>query len=107
MQKAQALGSLSGTTVLKEDEVSSSEEVAQEKDHSGKETTKSSLELPLIGEQFRNSAKQIELPCLSMFPVENIYESAAKLLFLCIKWARSIPSFLQVINQTMTRVLFL
>lgn len=27
---------------------------------------------------------------------ESIYESAAKLLFLTVKWARSIPSFLQL-----------
>lgn len=27
---------------------------------------------------------------------ENVYESAAKLLFLTVKWARSIPSFLQL-----------
>lgn len=27
---------------------------------------------------------------------ENVYESAAKLLFLGVKWARSIPSFMQV-----------
>ena len=29
-------------------------------------------------------------------PGENVYESAAKLLFLGVKWARSIPSFMQV-----------
>src|SRR5438045_3461299 len=28
---------------------------------------------------------------------EDIYEAAAKLLFLSVKWVRSIPSFLQVI----------
>lgn len=36
----------------------------------------------------------LELP-ISHGP-ENIYESAAKLLFLTVKWARSIPSFLQL-----------
>ncbi|XP_076090891.1 nuclear receptor subfamily 2 group E member 1-like [Mytilus galloprovincialis] len=27
---------------------------------------------------------------------DNIYETAARLLFMCVKWARSIPSFLQL-----------
>ena len=29
-------------------------------------------------------------------PIENIYESAAKLLFMSVKWSRSIPSFQQL-----------
>ena len=29
-------------------------------------------------------------------PLENVYENAAKLLFIGVKWARSIPSFMQV-----------
>lgn len=33
---------------------------------------------------------------LSEYRVENVYESAAKLLFLAVNWARSLPSFLQV-----------
>jgi hypothetical protein len=32
----------------------------------------------------------------SLLPAENIYEFAAKLLFLAVKWPRSISSFLQV-----------
>lgn len=34
-----------------------------------------------------------------ILPSENIYESAAKLLFLSVKWARTIPSFLQVCSE--------
>jgi hypothetical protein len=34
-----------------------------------------------------------------LFPSENIYETAAKLLFMCVKWSKSVPSFLQVIQQ--------
>lgn len=40
--------------------------------------------------------RPLDISCLSLFPAENIYESAAKLLFLAVKWARTIPSFLQV-----------
>lgn len=101
IQKSQTLSTLSGSSVLKDDEVTSSEEVTQGKEQPIKEDTKKNLELPLISEQFRNCNKQIELPCLSLFPVENIYESAAKLLFLCIKWTRSVPSFLQVIKNAL------
>lgn len=32
----------------------------------------------------------------SLLLTENVYESAARLLFLAVKWARSIPSFLEV-----------
>ena len=38
-------------------------------------------------------------PTLSIPPIapaENIYESAAKLLFMSVKWSRSIPSFQQL-----------
>ncbi|XP_044736926.1 nuclear receptor subfamily 2 group E member 1-like [Chrysoperla carnea] len=35
----------------------------------------------------------------TIFPSENIYESAAKLLFLSVKWARTIPSFLQLSHK--------
>lgn len=44
----------------------------------------------------RQSTRPIDMSCLTMLPSENIYESAAKLLFLSVKWARTIPSFLQV-----------
>jgi hypothetical protein len=27
---------------------------------------------------------------------ENVYETAAKLLFMCVRWAKSIPSYLQL-----------
>ena len=29
-------------------------------------------------------------------PTENIFEAAARLLFMSVKWARNIPSFLQL-----------
>ena len=29
-------------------------------------------------------------------PSDNVYETAARLLFMSVKWARSIPSFLQL-----------
>lgn len=93
------------TMNIKDDEVSSSEE-AQSKnndddseEHHRKEDAKSRLELPIISDPIR-TGRSLEIPNLPLFPVENIYESAAKLLFLSIKWARSIPSFLQVrLNQ--------
>ncbi|XP_071451821.1 photoreceptor-specific nuclear receptor-like [Hetaerina americana] len=37
-----------------------------------------------------------EASSLLLPPVDGVYESAAKLLFLAVKWARSIPSFLQL-----------
>lgn len=38
-------------------------------------------------------------------PNESIYESAAKLLFMSIKWARSVPSFLQLQDGDQTLLL--
>lgn len=32
----------------------------------------------------------------SILPAENIYESAARLLFAAVQWARGIPSFFEV-----------
>lgn len=57
---------------------------------------KSSLDLPILSEHSKTLLRPLEIPCLNLFPAENIYESAAKLLFLSIKWAKSIPSFLQL-----------
>lgn len=54
---------------------------------------KNRLELPVIGNMY---TKSLNLSAVSLFPAENVYESAAKLLFLAVKWARTIPSFLQV-----------
>ncbi|KAL1490404.1 hypothetical protein ABEB36_013109 [Hypothenemus hampei] len=76
---------------LKDDDiVTSSEEVGQEKHES-----EMRLELPIGSES--------ESKPLNLVPVEvpqsiaeNIYESAAKLLFLAIKWAKTIPSFLRL-----------
>lgn len=60
---------------------------------------KAKLELPIISELPRASVRPpMEIPYLSLFPAENVYESAAKLLFIAIKWARTIPSFLQVLT---------
>lgn len=109
--------SLNSRSGIKDDEVSSSEEITQEKcgaegisssqhlhkailklfflDNSG-EDTKSRLELPIIHDSCTQNTRQFDLPSLNLFPTENIYESAAKLLFLSIKWARTIPSFLQL-----------
>ena len=38
-------------------------------------------------------------------PSESVYESAAKLLFMSIKWARSVPSFLQLQEGDQTMLL--
>ncbi|KAJ8961283.1 hypothetical protein NQ318_008968 [Aromia moschata] len=92
------ISSRNGT--VKDDEVSSSEEIAQNKsaeEASSTEKANSRLELPSDNEPCRTATfRQIEVPCLNLFPAENVYESAAKLLFLAIKWARTIPSFLQL-----------
>ena len=48
---------------------------------------------------FTSPRKPSSPPSLSMpllAPIENIYESAAKLLFMSVKWSRSIPSFQQL-----------
>ncbi|KAJ8917509.1 hypothetical protein NQ315_005558 [Exocentrus adspersus] len=93
---------ISSRSGVKDDEVSSSEEIAQNKPVTVEEETfaedpHSRLELPIMSESFRSSnVRHVEVPCLNLFPAENIYESAAKLLFLAIKWARTIPSFLQL-----------
>ena len=44
----------------------------------------------------------INYPFLSS---ESVYESAAKLLFMSIKWARSVPSFLQLQEGDQTMLL--
>ena len=48
---------------------------------------------------FSSPRKPMSPPTLSIPPIapaENIYESAAKLLFMSVKWSRSIPSFQQL-----------
>ena len=48
---------------------------------------------------FSSPRKPLSPPTLSIPPIapaENIYESAAKLLFMSVKWSRSIPSFQQL-----------
>ncbi|XP_025829918.1 nuclear receptor subfamily 2 group E member 1-like [Agrilus planipennis] len=57
----------------------------------------SRLELPTIGESTTKSiVRSTDASCMSSYSIENIYESAAKLLFLALKWAKTIPSFLQL-----------
>lgn len=76
--------------------MSSSEEINQEKrdgTSDGPMSVNSRLELPVLNDVEPKPAGLV--PCMSVF-AENTYESAAKLLFLAIKWARTIPSFLQV-----------
>nr|XP_015836172.1 PREDICTED: nuclear receptor subfamily 2 group E member 1 isoform X3 [Tribolium castaneum] len=93
-----AMLNLASRTSLKDDEVTSSEE-AKEREKSPSEETldeKTNLELPLMTESCKPVLRPLDIPCLSLFPAENVYESAAKLLFLAIKWAKSIPSFLQL-----------
>ena len=58
-------------------------------------------------------ATQPSRPSLSSFvgisshlvPSESVYESAAKLLFMSIKWAKSVPSFLQLQESDQTLLL--
>ncbi|CAH1129456.1 unnamed protein product [Ceutorhynchus assimilis] len=81
---------------LKDDEVTSSEEISSQDTIKDVEISNSRLELPI---EAKSSAHMpLDVPCLSLF-AENIYESAAKLLFLAIKWAKTIPSFLQLSHR--------
>ncbi|CAG9862921.1 unnamed protein product [Phyllotreta striolata] len=85
---------------MKDDEVSSSEEIAQnrlsEEEAVSEEPTISHLELPIDPCRPTTSIRHLELSYLNLFPAENVYESAAKLLFLAVKWAKTIPSYLQL-----------
>lgn len=56
----------------------------------------SSLDLPLLNDSCNSNTRHQEVPPLNLFPHENIYETAAKLLYLSVKWAKTIPSFLHV-----------
>ncbi|XP_066141753.1 nuclear receptor subfamily 2 group E member 1-like isoform X3 [Euwallacea fornicatus] len=85
---------------LKDDEVTSSEEINQDKSNLRDEVPQPNqnlrLELPLISSESKPSnLVPVDVPCMSVF-AENTYESAAKLLFLAIKWAKTIPSFLRL-----------
>ncbi|XP_043272654.1 protein dissatisfaction-like [Venturia canescens] len=76
-----------------EDEVTSSEEantVAHRNEQ--KDSVSGRLAGPIIG----HTLSEYGVSSLSLLPSENVYESAAKLLFLAVKWARSIPSFLEL-----------
>ena len=46
---------------------------------------------PLLEHMHRTSSNSHSVPSL-----ENVYEAAARLLFMSVKWARNIPSFLQL-----------
>ncbi|XP_060517052.1 nuclear receptor subfamily 2 group E member 1-like [Cylas formicarius] len=101
----------SGGDILKDDEVSSSEEVNQNRSVAGGNSSaeglfNSRLKLPILTdmEPKPQSAVDIETAPLSVF-AEPVYESAAKLLFLAIKWARTIPSFLQLSYKDQTILL--
>ena len=38
-------------------------------------------------------------------PSENVYETAAKLLFMCVRWAKSIPSYNQLSQRDQAALL--
>ncbi|XP_023290718.1 nuclear receptor subfamily 2 group E member 1 [Orussus abietinus] len=86
------------TSTAKEDEVTSTEEAATaDSQNVGKgmnflDEAGARLAPPMVGAV---SLPEYTVSSLSLLPTENVYESAAKLLFLAVKWARSIPSFLQ------------
>jgi hypothetical protein len=61
---------------------------------------------PLIFHQQHQQSRMSQFQSFShLLPAESIYESAAKLLFMCIKWAKSVPSFLQLSEQDQTLLL--
>ncbi|XP_044579227.1 protein dissatisfaction-like isoform X5 [Cotesia glomerata] len=78
----------------KEDEVTSSEEArtvvqrCEQKDHMNVPTIPPSISNPSLSDYGISNQ--------SLLLTENVYESAARLLFLAVKWARSIPSFLEL-----------
>ncbi|XP_011494535.1 PREDICTED: nuclear receptor subfamily 2 group F member 5-like [Ceratosolen solmsi marchali] len=82
----------------KEDEVTSSEEAAaaaNDRLHFKKvaeDHVSTRLAAPLIC----TSVSDGQTANFSLLPAENVYEFAAKLLFLAVKWPRSISSFLQL-----------
>ncbi|KAB0798531.1 hypothetical protein PPYR_09524 [Photinus pyralis] len=82
---------------IKEDEVTSSEETSNNNEdvRIPSPPNRSRLELPILGD-YRSGLRSLDISSLSLFPTENVYESSAKLLFLAVKWARTIPSFLQL-----------
>ena len=51
---------------------------------------------PIYSNNNNSSSNNDFLSSHLLFPSENIYETAAKLLFMCVKWSKSVPSFLQV-----------
>lgn len=78
---------------VKDDEVTSSEETQERStEEEGKRVEVKSGYDGI----FRQTIRPVDITSLTVLPTENIYESAAKLLFLSVKWARTIPSFLQV-----------
>ncbi|GFG31909.1 hypothetical protein Cfor_11965, partial [Coptotermes formosanus] len=97
----------SSAASAKEDEVTSSEEAKAFSENENNAEVKdpcdgnyrleeggTSTPSPSLNRQY--SLRPLDLTCLTLLPAENVYESAAKLLFLAVKWARSIPSFLQL-----------
>ncbi|XP_034947804.1 nuclear receptor subfamily 2 group F member 6-like [Chelonus insularis] len=82
-------------TTAKEDEVTSSEEAR----NAVRRNEQKSI-IPLVHTPLTNPSLTSLAPDYgtgqSFLLTENVYESAAKLLFLAVKWARSIPSFLEL-----------
>ncbi|XP_057319130.1 protein dissatisfaction-like isoform X2 [Microplitis mediator] len=78
----------------KEDEVTSSEEArnavqrCENKEHTNVSLVPASISNPSLTDYGVSNQ--------SFLLTENVYESAARLLFLAVKWARSIPSFLEL-----------
>uniref|UniRef100_T1IVP1 Uncharacterized protein n=1 Tax=Strigamia maritima TaxID=126957 RepID=T1IVP1_STRMM len=61
--------------------------------------SKNSLIMPLHPLDLSYLSHQVYLPSvdqLTLSVAENVYENAARLLFLAVKWARSIPAFLEL-----------
>ncbi|XP_023245725.1 nuclear receptor subfamily 2 group E member 1-like [Copidosoma floridanum] len=94
------------TSAGKEDEVTSSEEAAAAA-NDRIQFKKERILIKLVITEDRESGRLVTpLICasvaehqaanFSLLPAENVYEFAAKLLFLAVKWPRSISSFLQL-----------
>ncbi|XP_051166335.1 protein dissatisfaction-like isoform X1 [Leptopilina boulardi] len=82
------------TTAAKEDEVTSSEEAGKVDERI--DIKKLDPVTRLVPQFMGSTLTENTMPGLSILPTENIYELAAKLLFLAVKWPRSISSFLQL-----------
>ncbi|KAJ8667113.1 hypothetical protein QAD02_008775, partial [Eretmocerus hayati] len=86
------------TSAGKEDEVTSSEEAAAAANDrlQLKKVTDNHVPSRLVAPLIGSSISDSQAVNFSLLPAENIYEFAAKLLFLAVKWPKSISSFLQL-----------